>query len=289
MKRNPHTPFQTGIICICMAFVLVPAGMYAQLPNGSMAPSSYIAFLESNLAAEQQLVIDTVNPLITAELNIEVFIVNAADGLPHFDNGVFPAILPGINAYFKKIGLQFNWGDFNSIPEYEYARVTGIDSTLEMERKYAVPSKICLFVVDSVLINGNPYMGYAIFPNDSLRTHMCIAKDQVSVNTLSALLGSFFGLMRTHENAGGPELENGQGCATLGDYICDTHGDGGLYMQVDDECLYRGFATDPTGRYYTPSVANIMSDSPEFCRCLFTYQQYRRMKYYYLHYRQGLR
>lgn len=279
--------FEFGIAVICLFFA--EPEMQAQLPNGSVADAEYIAFVEANLVAENQLFLDTSNPDLNVNLSMEIFVVNSIDGQSHFDSEALTYSIPTVNSYFRNLGIQFRLGDIHEVKEYPDAHITHKDSTQEMEAKYAISRTINLFVVDSILLDGVMYFGYSHFPDDTLRNSMFIRKDQVMGNTLSALLGSFFGLMRTHETAGGAEFENGNLCESRGDYICDTYGDGGLYELVDSSCIYRGAQPDPGGVVYAPSVANVMSDSPDMCRCVFTQQQYRRMKYYYLTQRKYLR
>lgn len=287
-KSFRATKYLMSLLSVCF-FLFQSVDSFSQLPNASEADPDYIDFIESNLSAETDLFIDTSNPDLHVNLTLEPFIVLSADGLPHFNPGVLDNSLPQVNAYFKNIGIRFRTGTMHTVNEYPYAVINHRDSTREMEAKYALPVVINLFLVDSIIFDSTAYFGYSRFPNDTLYNSMFICKDQLTGNTLSALLGSFFGLMRTHETAGGAEFENGNLCESLGDYICDTRGDGGMYEQVDTNCIYQGTAIDPAGAYYTPSVANIMSDSPDICRCIFTLQQYRRMKFYYLNYREDLR
>lgn len=284
-------PLKIRLILSCwLGIILLPAARIAgQLPNGSLADTAYINFLTDNLEAESLLEPDTANPMQLANLSIDVIIVSDREGNPLADPGSLTFLLPDINRYFSKIGIRFHWGDIRVIPEYDYGTINDRADTREMEVKYARQRTINMFIVDSIRLDSIDYFGYAVFPDDTSRNQLFIAADQITANTVSALLGNFFGLLRTHETAGGAELENGNNCNSSGDFLCDTYGDGGMYQQVNEECLYQGYATDPSGRYYTPSVANVMSDSPDACRCLFTLQQYGRMLYYYLNHRHYLR
>jgi hypothetical protein len=102
-------------------------------------------------------------------------------------------------------------------------------------------------------------------------------------------MGTFFGLLFTHETLGGAEYVSGSNCASTGDYICDTYADPRLMGLVDKYCHYQGTMRDSEGKFYIPSVANIMSESPDDCKCIFTDEQYRRMKYYLFNLRDYLR
>ena len=215
--------------------------------------------------------------------------VISEDGLSHF----VPATLgPGVakaNQYFKNIGIQFHTDELQTIPEYEYAVITHRDSTVEMEGKYARKDYINLFLVDSITMDGLPYYGYTYFPGDTLHSAIFLCKSNASDNYLTALLGNFFGLLNTHEIRGGFERVDESNCSDAGDYICDTWADPGLIGNVSDACLYTGDYRDANGEFYVPSVANLMSDSNDECKCVFTMEQYRRMKFCYMNYRSGLR
>ena len=102
------------------------------------------------------------------------------------------------------------------------------------------------------------------------------------------MLGHFMGLLSTHETLGGKEYVNEANCASSGDFICDTYAYPDLYNMVIDSCKYIGTTRDDNGKYYVPSVANIMSNSLKNCKCILTPLQYRRIYYYFHKYRQYL-
>lgn len=272
------------LVFFCFCFSLA-----AQYGNGSAPGSEYIDLLIQNRIEEEQVQVDTLNPQLNVSLDIQVFVVNSEDGEAHF----FPAELSlGIlsaNKFFENIGIQFHTSDYQIVPEYEYAVILHKDSTVEMQVKYAKKDYINLFLVDSINLEEWPYHGYTTFPVDSLYNSIFLNKEYLSGNYITALLGNFMGLLNTHESFGGEEAVNRQNCAEAGDYLCDTEADPGLGGYVNEECLYGGMAFDGNGDYYVPTVANLMSDSNDFCKCIFTNQQYRRMKFYYMNYRDYLR
>ena len=194
-----------------------------------------------------------------------------------------------LNSFFEPIGLEFIQGNITNVPEYEYSIITHPDSTEELEIKYAVEDKINLFLVDSINLQGINCYGYTFFPTEPERNFIFLRKDHILDNYLVTLMGTFFGLLFTHETLGGSEYVSGTNCATAGDYICETHADPLLLGLVDENCLYQGSLIDPEGNFYVPSVANIMSESPDSCKCIFTNEQYRRMKYYLFNLRDYLR
>ena len=187
------------------------------------------------------------------------------------------------------MGVTFVQGNITNVPEYEYSIITHPDSTLELEIKYALQDKINLFLVDSINLQGANCYGYTFYPTEPERNFIFLRKDHILSKYLVTLMGNFFGLLFTHETLGGSEYASGSNCGSTGDYICDTHADPMLLGLVDENCHYQGFIRDGENNFYVPSVANIMSESPDTCKCIFTNEQYRRMKYYLFNLRDYLR
>ncbi len=261
----------------------------AQYLNGSIANTEYIAQITSNRTLEEQVQVDTMAPQLNVTLTIRPFVVISEDGQSHFIQGTLGPGVARANQYFGNIGVQFTSDSMKTIPEYEYGVITDRDSTIEMEVKYARKDYINLFLVDSITIEGLSYYGYTFFPGDTLHSAIFLRKTNASGNYLTTLLGNYFGLLNTHETRGGIERVDESNCRDAGDYICDTWADPGLIENVDGDCLYTGAFRDPNGDFYVPSVANLMSDSNDQCKCVFSMEQYRRMKFNYMKYRNGLR
>jgi hypothetical protein len=275
---------------IFFIIIFITEGSFAQwYPNGSQAGSNFINTVKLNIDAEKSVLFDSILHDLNVTLTIEVFVVISKDGKNHFDTTNLTEAIKNANQYFKNIGIQFKSGSYDSVPEYEYAVITNRDSTDEILVKYAKPDKINLFLVDSIVLDKNNYFGYSYFPDKKPNGIIFLRKDFVFGNNLTALLGNCFGLLLTHETGGGWELVSGENCSKSGDFLCDTYADGGLYSFVSYDCRYTGMMIDKSGKYFEPSVANIMSDSPDWCKCLFTEGQYRRVKYYYLKYLQHLK
>lgn len=289
LKKIEKTLFNRAIVIIFFLTFLSISSYCQWYPNGSFADSSFIDTIKANIDKENQVIFDSISPEIDVNLTIDVFIVNSLDGNSHFNESGLANVIGNANQYFKKIGIEFKLGTISIIPEYEYAIITNKDSTKEVIVKYAKYDIINLFIVDSVVLNNNPYFGYSHFPGKNESSKIFLCKDFVFGNNLTALLGNCFGLLLTHEKLSGVELVSESNCSKSGDFLCDTYADGGLYQQVTPECLYFGTMTDTDGKYFEPTVANIMSDSPDWCKCVFSNDQYRRMKFYYLKYLQHLK
>jgi hypothetical protein len=282
-KPNSHALFYLFILVMSHGLVK------AQYPNGSQPGAGYISMISSNLTPEEQIQVDTLNPQLNVTLTIRPFVVTSVDGRTHFNPAYLLPAVEKANRFFSNIGIRFVADELQIIPEYEYGTITHRDSTAEMEVKYARNNYINLFLVDTITFEGSPYYGFTFFPDDTTHSSIFMLKESIGGNYLISLLGNFFGLLNTHETRGGMERADQSNCRNSGDFICDTWADPGLTGMVGDDCLYMGDFRDTNGDYYIPSVANLMSDSNDPCKCVFTMEQYRRMVFYYMNYRSQLR
>lgn len=277
------------VFFVLMLYSFNSQAQISQLPNGTVTTQEYINEIESNQIDERLMPFDPENPDLNEILTIEVFIVRDKHGNLNFNSSDLNTSVATLNSFFANIGLEFKTSEIKDVPEYEYNIITHRDSTKEIEVKYAVEDKINLFLVDSINLHGMNCYGYTFLPTEPDRNYIFLRKDHILGNYLITLMGSYFGLLFTHETLGGSEFVSGTNCGSTGDYICDTYADPGLFGLVDEECHYQGIQIDPEGNFYIPSVANIMSESPDSCKCIFTNEQYRRMKYYLFNLRDYLR
>ncbi len=292
-KRKSVSYLAFDIRMFIMSFLslvlLSSSFLYAQLPNGTLINQEYFDLVITNINDENLEIVDTVSPELEVNLKLEVFVVMDDQGELNFENQTLFSNLSIVNTFFKKIGLGFAIGNITLVPEYEYSILNNEIDITELEAKYSKQRRVNLFLVDEIAVNGNLSYGYTTYPLDTIHNNIFIRKDYLFGNNLTALFGSFFGLLNTYESFGGLEFVNGANCLLAGDVICDTYADpGGLQISTNDNCQYQGGSIDPNGEYYLPSVTNIMSDSPDNCKCLFTLEQYRRMKYYFKNYRKYL-
>jgi hypothetical protein len=193
------------------------------------------------------------------------------------------------NSYFKNAGIQFFIDTIEYINDYNYSFITYNKLRKELLTKYSINNRINIFLADSIKIGSGKSYGFTYFPNEADSNFIYLVKGYARGNSLTTMLGHYMGLLSTHETAGGRELESEKNCSSAGDFICDTYADPGLFNEVIDSCKYIGTMRDDNGRYFIPSVANIMSDSPDKCKCILTPLQYRRIYYYYNRYRQNLK
>jgi hypothetical protein len=195
----------------------------------------------------------------------------------------------GLNNYFKTIHVLFSIQPVQYINDYNYASVSNNGNMDELVKTNSVEKTINLYLVESAKDDTIPCYGFTWFPEDSIRNYIFLDKNFIQGNYLITLMGHFFGLLSTHDTLGGFENVSENNCAESGDFLCDTWADPNLFMLVDTLCTYTGVLSDLYGQAYVPSVANLMSESCDRCKCIFTSQQYRRMLFCVQRYRYYLR
>ncbi len=278
------------LICIISLFVITALNFTAQAqswPDGVKGKKTFVDEIILNYNAEKNIPFDIDQPSLSVKIPIRLHIIKNIDGLDNADPSQVYNSLEKANTLFKTIGISFFIDSVNYIPDYNYAFITEGILFTEMLTLYATAGKINLFLADSVRMDSVRTYGYTYFPTAIDSNYIFLDKKFINGNYLSTMLGHFMGLLSTHDKRGGMEMANEQNCAQSGDFICDTYADPNLYAKVDDKCIYNGYSTDPSGAYFVPSVANVMADSPDNCKCKFSPQQYRRMYFYYLRYRKN--
>jgi hypothetical protein len=276
----------TAISIVVSAFPVYPQ---SALPDGVSADQNYINTIVSNFIEEDMIPFDLNNISLSVSIPIQVHIIKNIQGFDMVNTSQIYQSVNTANEYFKPIGIHFYVDSVDYVEDYNYLNIMNDHNLRELLTKYAVSNKINLFLAEYVGLGNKGGYGYTYFPTAKDSNFIFLNKYYTSGKYLTTLLGHFMGLLSTHENFSGNSLANEKNCALSGDFICDTYADPDLNGLVDENCNYFGSAKDANGEYYIPSVANIMSNAPDKCKCIFTPLQYRRMYYYYLKYRQSLK
>ncbi|MBN1116458.1 MAG: hypothetical protein JXA77_04610 [Bacteroidales bacterium] len=272
-----------SIACLCNS-------VNAQLPDGSIGNTQYIQLLNDNLAEETAKPFDPSMAGLSVTIPIYVFVTNNARGEAAIEESVITSAIVDVNPYFEPIGINFELKEIKYIPEYPYGVQPDFDGDIEVKVKYEIESVLNLFLVDTILVDGaTAYYGFTFFPVDTTNNSIFLDKDFVTSKNLATQIGHFLGLLSTYDIVAGIELVDSSNCSGAGDMICDTWADPGILGMVNGDCEYTGWTKDPNADWYVPSVANFMTDGPDYCKCIFTNEQYRRMHYYYRNYRSYLR
>lgn len=273
---------------LIVSLVLIHCLASAQLPDGVMATQSYMNKIVMNYSDENSFPFDLNAVNTHVKIPIKVHIVMNINRLAGVNQINISNSVKLANSYFENVGIQFFIDSIDYINDYNYSFITCNHLKKELLTKYAIDSRINLFLVDSIKMGSFYSYGFTYFPDEADSNFIYLDKNYAGGMSLTTLLGHFMGLLSTHETGGGKELADEENCASSGDFICDTYADPDLFNQVVDSCKYIGVTRDDIGKYYVPSVANIMSNSPDNCKCILTPLQYRRIYYYYYKYRQYL-
>jgi hypothetical protein len=273
---------------LLISLLLIHCLASAQIPDGVTATQSFLDTIRINYADESSYSFDlhSLDPVV--KIPIRVNIIMNKEGSAGVEQQDIKYSMDVANGYFKNAGIQFFIDTIEYINDYNYSFITYNNLKKELLTKYAVNDKINLFLVDSIKLGSDYSYGFTCFPDVADSNFIYLNKSYARGNYLTTMLGHYMGLLSTHETAGGRELADEKNCSSSGDFICDTYADPNLFNEVIDSCRYIGTMRDDNGKYYVPSVANIMSNSPDQCKCILTPQQYRRIYYYYHKYRQNL-
>lgn len=270
-------------------FILINRLASAQLPDRVTATQSFMDTIMMNYNDENAFPFDLNTVNSTVRVPVKVLIIKNIKGSAGVNqNDIYNSVAVA-NGYFKNAGIQFFIDTLEYINDYNYSFITYNDLRKELLTKYASNNRINLFLADSIEMGSDKSYGFTYFPDEPDSNLIYLDKSYAGGNALATMLGHFMGLLSTHESVRGRELASEKNCDSSGDFICDTYADPDLFNEVIDSCKYIGTMRDDNGKYYIPSVANLMSNSSDQCKCILTPQQYRRIFYYYHKYRQYLK
>jgi hypothetical protein len=283
-----HNMKKAGQGFLLTFFIFINGVVTAQLPDGVTATQSFLDTISMNYSDENAFTFDLYSDEPAVNIPVRVNIIMNTEGSAGVALSDIVYSMNIANDFFKNAGIKFFIDTVEYVNDYNYSSVAYNNLRKELLAQYAVSNKINLFLADSVRMGYDYSYGFTYFPDVADSNFIYLGKDYARGNYLTTMLGHYMGLLSTHETAGGRELASESNCSSAGDFICHTYADPGLFNQVIDSCQYIGTDRDDEGEYYVPTVANIMSESPDECKCILTPQQYRRIYYYYHKYRQYL-
>lgn len=222
-------------------------------------------------------------------LSVNVIIV--ADSLrnPGITIADIQAGLAGLNGDFAPICLSFQLCNVDTVFAYKYNRWERPLEHAEFETNYCQMGVINFALVTDIRVpagaSGYAPMAMGLGSNTN-RDLIVIKKSAFGGKTLAHEVGHYFGLYHTFETSMGVEFVNGSNCATTGDILCDTPADINP-APIAPGCIWIGTNRDPNNDYYTPMLGNTMSYH-QGCGRRFTIEQYNRMIFCYLNYRNYL-
>jgi hypothetical protein len=259
-----------GIIILA---VLIPCLSYTQ--NGTVVTLKQTQF-ENNLVNA----VDSIYELNRAiPFNIHIVLETLTPRNYGFDTSLIDDEFYTLDSAFTKIGVSFLLNKINTVENYNFNIFNALEEEQMLLSEHSDPNKIDIFLVEDLTNKaGESVSAYTYMPGDSINA-IFVRKDDFNFYTLITQLGHFFNLYETHEvNAGGEELADGSNCAIAGDRVCDTPADPDIDGRVNSvSCNYTSAQTDTNSDFYIPETRNYMSNTPNNCKCAFTYEQYLRM------------
>lgn len=277
-----------GKVSMVFSLLLLTGMVFGQLPDRVVATQSFLDTIRLNYAEENSFTFDLYPDDPAISVPVRINIIMNSEGRAGVEVSDIMFSLEKANLFFRNAGIRFIVDTVEYINDYHYSFITQNHLKKELLTKHVVRERINLFMADSIRLEDDYTYGFTYFPDVPDSNFIFLNKDYARGNYLTTMLGHFMGLLSTHETAGGRELADESNCSSSGDYICDTYADPDLFSQVIDSCRYIGTMRDDNGRYYVPTVANIMSDSPDECKCILTPFQYRRIYFYFHRYRSYL-
>ncbi len=200
--------------------------------------------------------------------------------------------IANLNLYFQAANLEFYF--CGTVSTFDNATYYDFDSAEEPALIAAEPSvtnAFNLYLVNSVMDAGQPFAGYAYFPNNSLLSTFCVMDKDVLAGAANGTIvheyGHHFNLYHTFQSTESgnsnvnaehvPRSGGNSNCTTKGDLLCDTEADP---RGTVASCVYTGGGNsqqDIFGNPYTPPINNIMSYYPDNCGGIFTAGQITRV------------
>jgi hypothetical protein len=288
---NPWIRTSTGYLALLITGVLLCAGNNgnAQFSDGTNTSREWIKELRKNQAGEEDISFSLPFEGYNARLSVYAWVIKDIKGEDGCTEEAIKSDIVRLNGYFQPVSISFILASVQYIDDYNYGIISENSDTAELIRKYHMEGAINLYLVNSIENQAGQCYGFTFYPDDTVHNSIFLNKDLLDGNYLVTLMGHFFGLLPTHDTVGGAELVSERNCQDSGDLLCDTYADPNLFMLVDETCTYGGREYDMEGNGYVPSVANLMSESYDGCKCIFTDGQYRRMIYCLKNYRYYLR
>lgn len=280
-----------SVILLVLFSILTPQA-YAQTGKcGTVTPPNS-ALLEQGFAQyKSQKSIQGLTTCLNKELSIQVIIVTDSTNATNVAQADLIDMIDSLNSTFSPICLSFKICAIDTVFNYNYDEWHQGEEEEAFRSLYAKMNVINLVLVSTIIDPGGA-AGYAPLGNSMpLAPHydmIVMEKTGITENVLHHEMGHFFGLYHTFENMMGVELVDGSNCIVAGDLLCDTPADIDPAPIPTTACIWSGTNTDPNGDYYTPMLGNLMSYHPGVCGMFVTNDQFNKVIYSYLNFRNYL-
>lgn len=182
-----------------------------------------------------------------------------------------------LNQNFSEVGFEFEICEITYHENIQYNKYSYAKHTFEPMVLFNKKNAINLFLGDGVLGIGLSagQAGFASMPADKLSFIYISKKALTTSESLTHLMGHYFGLFNTHENTFGEEfVDSGRDvcyfvndlncrCRTTGDLMCDTRADrllfanAGYFTSTLDQCKF----IPPASLADTINIPNALQDN----------------------------
>jgi len=196
-----------------------------------------------------------------------------------------------LNGWYAPVCLSFQVCSMDTVYAYKYNKWHKTPDDAEFRALYCKENMINIVLVSNIIVPGGA-LGYAPLGNapSTAPHHDLIVLTKANIGGGSLFpheMGHFFGLYHTFETSLGIEFVNESNCTSTGDLLCDTPADINP-APVSGACVWTGTNRDPNNDLYTPLLGNIMSYHNPACALSFTTDQYNRIIFCYLNFRNYL-
>lgn len=271
----------------CALFIVASVANAQDFKCGTVVPPHITQYIQQQQLMKNVTTVQNYTTCLNKEISLNILVV--ADSLNNVPGGIYSAV-QNLNNHFDSICLTFKVCNIDTIYAYKYFRWHAGYEEQEFVTNYAMENVINVALVGQI-IDPQGAAGYApLGAGPSGAPHkdlIVIQANSFGGKTGLHEFGHYFGLFHTFDTSNGLELVNGSNCTTTGDLVCDTPADINP-APVIMPCAWNGTNQDPNGDYYTPLLGNIMSYHGGGCPLFFTREQYNRMIFCYLNFRNYL-
>lgn len=275
-----YSSISRKVLTICLFGMIVTINAFGQTyPCGTKVSPTQVA-LESTIIKATN---DTIKSLeqLNKTFSLSIFVVNESNGSTGLTSNAVSKAISFANQLFIEAGISFEQCEYFRIPNYQYNFIQQLYTEKTLLDMFPRPNRISVFIGSTILDkDSREVCGYTYFPADNKDVIM-LSKHCLDIDPtlLAHELLHLFNLYETHEVAYGKELADGSNANSTGDLCKDTPADPNIFQLVDEKCNYTAELKDANGKFYSPSVRNVMSFSRGECRCSLTIEQKNRVIY----------
>jgi hypothetical protein len=274
----------TVLLFFCLSFSFLSS---QNISCGTVVPPNSAQLERTFISRNYQALTTCLNKT----LSLHFIVVTDSLNNPGITVSAIQLAVQYLNTWYAPVCLSFQICKIDTVYSYKYNKWHDTHDDPEFRALYCQENMINIALV-STLITPAGKAGYAPLGNGPSASphHDLIVLMKGSIGNGSLFpheMGHFFGLYHTFETSLGVEFVNESNCSSTGDLLCDTPADINP-APVSGACVWTGTNRDPNNDLYTPMLGNIMSYHNSACPLSFTTDQYNRIIFCYLNFRNYL-